>query len=489
MTVIREEISNKWARILEKDVVAYKISEDTGFNTKLTFLGALEEYYEEISKDWKDEGTKLQYDRDYETVILPNMEGHNERTIDTYTIGDVDETIRRIIEKGRLDTRNNIYRPYADTTLKHFRRLISNVFLAAAEHEECANIFWDREDSLKNITSRKMARAIKKLSRSLTSEIEKRLFRRLYSDPATKRGQDILILLMWALGTRNTETCSLTFGDIKEMSCHPGNYTIIIYKHLEKGTNIVSTGGKTGNADREIPIPDKLMEFIIKRKKYVEKWLKENGYENVDINTLPIGCRGEDCRRVCSSYDLTAAACIVFRDIKLTPKTLSYVDAEITRLGNDVELSEREPTVYLLRRNLATTLLILGLLENEIEGIMGHDIVDMYETRNEFVYEDNLFRIKEKMEYRPLIGSRSFTEEIKLNKGEHHEYKNVACAKIKLPKEHGKIRIHIENIEPDDAINISSSGGIMKGSYYEDRCDPSLSRTVNITKKYQELYR
>ena len=65
----------------------------------------------------------------------------------------------------------------------------------------------------------------------------------------------------------------------------------------------------------------------------------------------------------------------------------------------------KDPTAYLFRRNFGTHLHILGLSEPEIEYVIGHDIDDPYETRNEFVNEEKLFSIKQKMDRRPLVNS------------------------------------------------------------------------------------
>ena len=47
----------------------------------------------------------------------------------------------------------------------------------------------------------------------------------------------------------------------------------------------------------------------------------------------------------------------------------------------------------------------MGLTEAEIQYIMGHDIEDPYESRNDFTNEDKLYQIKRKMELRPLVNT------------------------------------------------------------------------------------
>ena len=95
----RHLISDQWAR-------EYHSEESTGFRngimiTPLTFCGALEDLYHVIARNWKDE-TRKKYDRDYSSVILPNIENHNSRIISSYTIEDCDKILSKIQEDGYI---------------------------------------------------------------------------------------------------------------------------------------------------------------------------------------------------------------------------------------------------------------------------------------------------------------------------------------------------------------------------------------------------
>ena len=83
---------------------------------------------------------------------------------------------------------------------------------------------------------------------------------------------------------------------------------------------------------------------------------------------------------------------------------MTYIDAELQRAANEKQF-EKDPSAYLFRRNFGTHLFILGLSEAEIQYVVGHDIEGLYETRNEFVNEERLLEIKQKMEQRPIFNA------------------------------------------------------------------------------------
>ena len=83
---------------------------------------------------------------------------------------------------------------------------------------------------------------------------------------------------------------------------------------------------------------------------------------------------------------------------------MTYIDAELQRAANEKQF-EKDPSAYLFRRNFGTHLFILGLSETEIQYVVGHDIEGLYETRNEFVNEERLLEIKQKMEQRPIFNA------------------------------------------------------------------------------------
>ena len=114
----------------------------------------------------------------------------------------------------------------------------------------------------------------------------------------------------------------------------------------------------------------------------------------------------------------------------------------------------KDPTAYLFRRNFGTHLHILGLSEPEIEYVIGHDIDDPYETRNEFVNEEKLFAIKQKMDRRPLVNSE-LSEIERIDAGERLQLQHTAC--VQIPADSAETEMHITANEPTDNIKVSLS--------------------------------
>ena len=114
----------------------------------------------------------------------------------------------------------------------------------------------------------------------------------------------------------------------------------------------------------------------------------------------------------------------------------------------------KDPTAYLFRRNFGTHLHILGLSEPGIEYVIGHDIDDPYETRNEFVNEEKLFAIKQKMDRRPLVNS-DLSQVERIDVGDRLQLQHTAC--VQIPVDSAETEMHITANEPTDNIRVSLS--------------------------------
>ena len=92
--------------------------------------------------------------------------------------------------------------------------------------------------------------------------------------------------------------------------------------------------------------------------------------------------------------------------------------------------------------------------EPEIEYVIGHDIDDPYETRNEFVNEEKLFAIKQKMDRRPLVNS-DLTQIERIDVGQWLQLQHTAC--VQIPVDSAETEMHITAKEPTDNIRVSLS--------------------------------
>lgn len=98
---------------------------------------------------------------------------------------------------------------------------------------------------------------------------------------------------------------------------------------------------------------------------------------------------------------------------------------------------EKDPTTYLLRRNYATHLDILGFEENEIQYLMGHDIEDDMDKRNFYRNEERLIEIAKKLEMRPLVNEGFNLEAVKVT--DFINEKNVNERVYRIPIQQGGI--------------------------------------------------
>lgn len=450
---------------------------------EMTFCGAFDECRDDITKHWNSQDTIKQYTKTYDNIIIPNIPGHDDKNIRQLTKEDYEETIDNII-KNRRDSSEGLM-PYSDTTIQHFRHLIKVVVDAASKIGLCDNVLWGSAFSLSEDQAGK-SQANARLKKSLGVTEEKRLVRIIMLD-TTQEGDKMGLLLMFACGLRNAEACAVDYGDIREMPDGNGK-AIWIYKTTKLKSNELKSGGKTKNADRIVPIPDKVENFIKERKQYLlEK------YSDVKIvDALPIACKGNNYEERCSSNDLSIAGRNILRSIKMNEKELAYIDVQLADDTTD-DLQEKEPTAYLLRRNFATHMHILGLEESEIEYVLGHDIKDPYETRNEFINEDKLCTIRNKMRNRPLVNNIKINEAISLEECKNNrtsfDVPNQVALKSNL--DDGKIIIHVEANEPGEQITLkvaNSRKAPLKVELYPDRISKDYDRWVNILYEYQHSY-
>lgn len=357
---------------------------------KPTFRGVIGEYLDEDKLRWRKEATIKSYAADFNTKILPNLPDHDTKTMDAYTEEDFEQLIQTLKDTGK-NPGGMTFQPYADTTIQHYRRIIYAVVKAAVDAELCADFLWGTEYALAEEDDEDYSEEIEervRLKKSFTPEEEQTIADAVFTNPR-QRGQEMGILMMDALGLRNNEACGADFGCIKPMDSHPEVHALWVYQTTKHGTSVLGSSGKSKNADRIIPIPDLVYDFLMERKQFVEEELEriaaESGMDRSElpaVEELPIACFGTDYTQRCASRHLTAACRELFRNIGISEKMMAYLDRDLHR-NEYAELKEKDATAYTFRRNFGTHLFILGLEEAEIQYIMGHDVEDPYETRNE----------------------------------------------------------------------------------------------------------
>lgn len=461
-------IDEKWIREI------YKESGDP--RDKYTFCGALEYRYGHIAINWNAE-TRKKHEREYNNIILPALANHNDKTIREYTKEDFVQAIECIKETGY--EQQGIRRQYSESSIHNFENLIYYVVYQSAIYGLCENVLWGTRFVINMPEEQKEIEEKVVLKKSLTVEQEKCFCEEVMTD-ISEDGAVVALLLMWVLGLRNAEACGLNYGDIKQLEGHEESYTAWIYKSTKISTNELQSGGKTYNTGRILPMPDKLVQFLSQRRLMIEDIIKKQGRE-IDVNDLPVCCDGElditkdSYIKRCKADRVTAAAHEVFESSGITSNQIAFLDAELAEGNTASLLKEKEPTAYLLRRNFATQMSILGLSISEMQYLMGHDVEDAYESRNEFVDSERIFLMHQKLSQRALLnysGNEYNKTEININKDE-------------------LVKMHISAQEPTDSIKIhvyTSEPSCPIVRWFGETCEPSYGRSINVINEYQQKY-
>ena len=220
-------------------------------------------------------------------------------------------------------------------------------------------------------------------------------------------GKRIALLLMFVLGLRDGEACGLDFGDIYEIPYYKGCYVAVIKQSTIPDSNKLQSSGKTWNTGRRIPIPKKVADFLLERRSIIERIIKDNNLE-LNINRLPVAADCDlyrdlpDIGKRLKADDVTEEARSVFKQTGIESEVLASLEIEMEEESARLEISESNVTAYLLRRNFATHLKILGVDYPDIQYLLGHCIEDPYINRPDYT-DGKLYQLSKHMAYRPLV--------------------------------------------------------------------------------------
>lgn len=482
----RPLISDQWAREFHSD-------EQTGIRngvmiTPLTFCGTLEEFYKVIARFWNDE-TKKKYDRDYNNVILPHIDNHNTKIISSYTKEDCEEMLHRIQEDG-YDSKG-VKCEYSENAMNHFKYLIFSVFSHAANAGYCERFLWGTKFELNLGRETLAVRSKTQIKRSLSIEQEKALISVLMESPKAN-GKHIALLLMFALGLRDGEACGLDFGDIYELPYYSGYYVAVIKQSTIPNTSILQSSGKTWNTGRRIPIPDRVAAFLLERKAIITEIIEKNGLE-VDINRIPVAAAcalyddSAEIGKRLKADDVTEEAKKVFRQAGIESEVLATLEIEMEEENARLEISESNVTAYLLRRNFATHLKILGVDYPDIQYVLGHCIDDPYINRPDYT-DSKLHQLSERMANRPLVNDRK-DDLIRLPG--FCEAQLSGNKTINIESSAGNVKARIYALEKYDKLKVKAIAKDPTEVEYTARegyKSYEMRRTIDILKKYTDDY-
>ena len=449
---------------------------------KSTFAGVIVDFFDEMCEDnyWRAESTRKHYIADYERRVLPFIDEHDQRTIDSYTYTEYREIISMIRNTGK----------YSEERILHFMRLMGAVTRMAEKKYGYPNVLWGTAFELPaSLDAKEKVRELITLKRSLSPKQEIELYRKLTSD-VRMSGQSFGVYLMFLFGVRNGEAAAITFSDILESYTEDGFHALVIYKTIESKQHRLVSSGKTKNADRIVPIPEEAYRYLMLRKKYVAE---QTGKCVNELEDYPVACVGRDFERNSTPDQIAQAAKVIFAEIGLKPKVLTYLDYEILRGEDPVVVREKDPTSYLMRRNFATQMGIIGMNEPEIQFLLGHDITDAYETRNEMVSFESLKRMGKKMRERALFYKSA--EDVDLSDVDYNvevAVKDFSAVNLHLDlAEDETVLLRVKSAEPRSSISVrlaSYDGCKLERTEYKTLPEYREDRTINVLSAYHTVY-
>ena len=459
-----------------------------------TFLGAYFQLKDRIAleKGWNTD-TCAKYDSAIVKTIVPHIPEHDRTPLCALSRKDFEDALTAIRKDGYFGEAGNIC--FYDTeTLDRFWYLITVITEAAEQDYLCRNVLADTTSN----TTEKGSNALpsKIVPRYLSPDMEQRAGSLLLSD-CMQDGELFGLASMLCIGTRNAEAAGLNFEDIQLWRNTPDLWVAVIYKSTVIDSNTLQSSSKTHNADRVVVLPSRYVQLVLKRKEMLKTILGPS----VDVEKLPIACKGNDYFQRCRSDDLTHAAKHLFRLLGISAEQIAQADDDIQAALSDtgdplqcltVDFIEKSPTAYFLRRVFGTSLACVGLSEDDISFQIGHDLGFVPEYRNELLNIPRLLQIKEKIDKRPVVNdlSKRPKETVLLP--------NTAVAiphdsKVKYRTSQGvkHVHLHVAALEPQDTIRlfIRPSSPVKLCITRYALVPDSYSHDLNVMADYHSLYK
>ena len=467
---------------------------------KITFAGVLSANYKEIFPRC-NESTLKGYDQKYKSKILPEI---GDLPVEDCTESVLDAVLEKI-KAGKT---------YKDGTIAHFKYLMSVVVEFAVNAGECRNVLYGSSfHTGKKVTQKTIQdNELKQNRKSLSPGEEVALLSRLLLSPEKTTGTNVGLLCMHALGLRNHEACGLTFEAIRSLDKSGDIYVAWIYESTVGKTSELQASGKTKNMGRKIPLYPAFAKYLLALKKCRKQQIAQGIIvldQGESLETLPIVWSNKSFKQHCTSADLSKAGRIMLQDIKVEKDRLSALSEDLEELAKievtdptlkEEEVSLKDPTAYLLRRNFGTHLSILGFSDEEIAYLMGHKIRTVGLNRSMFSNEDQLRKMFTKLNMRPLFGSNACSrlKEKISSKKPIARSDNVPEASITaLATKGAKAAFRLSAKEPGDTVKVTikkrpNTDAMPVTMWCYDKrheemetCDP----TVNVMRMYQEAYR
>ena len=305
---------------------------------------------------------------------------------------------------------------YASATVRTIQSCLSVLFRFAESRGDAYNIMKyasaksTETDILSRLISRKHNAVLREellrereryhhKTKSLTVWQMEKLGKILWDSIETD-GRYCLIALMLYAGIRPAEGRALFWSDIVPFKDHPDRFLVQLFKTRDaKGR--LKKKVKTRNGYRRIPLHHELMRLLDKRMTYLKAQHPE-----LEIETLPICCYGNELTRPCRDFEAAQLADQIFSEklkLKQADMYVYMLEAEAEKLSGQVTAADQDQqlTLYVLRRNFWTWLEALTTLSDlEKRYIMGHEMkVSGQDLRGKYNDENLLWGICTKMDH------------------------------------------------------------------------------------------
>ena len=463
-------------------------------DNKPTFFGVLYKYFDPMCKKHKlGDGTSRGYAGEYENHILPRL---NDRPLEDYSAEDFENVIQ--------DIANSSSKP-ALSSLRKYRMHIIRVVEIAVEYEGMRDPFWGI--AFKGITTVKNASENEKtvLPKSMTVMQQCTLGQEIYLN-ASERGDITADMLTYEAGLRNKESTGVSFGDLKDYD----DFAAVAIHTSTKGQGHERHGKlKTKNGFRTIVLSNKAKQIIQQKMEKVRRLLESEAGSAGEsggvpaIMSAPIAGMEDNPLIAHSSVQASKAFRELLRDIGYDQKdflaaarTVESEDyAKAVSKVTPEELgfaTERNPTLYIGRRQYCTDMHIVGCTAEERQYSMGHDIENSAVDRRDFRNDDVLKELASKLLKRPGVNKDVLIRQRHTLSGEEYHNPDFHDECVRLTMRKGKIIICVSSHEASTPISakITVPENVrIKCTYYERDQHSPQRKDANVLNDYYDEYR
>ena len=458
-------------------------------DNKLTFCGALYKYFDIIADEHNlKQDTRNNYAGEYERHILPRLQN---RPLEEYTAEDFEAVILDIASEGD---------GCAESTLQRYRMHIKRVIDMAVQHEGMHDPLWGVvfEEVIK--PKQVGQRERRTLPKSFTAKQQCAIGDAIYQS-GSECGDNVGLMLSYEAGLRPKESAGVTYGDLWESD----DYGVLAIHTSTQGQGNKRHGKlKTKNGYRMAVLSRRAVDIINNIKDEMCGLLDREKGNSVAIMTASIAGKKDDPFQPQSSTQLSKAFRTVLHDIGYDAEDFmaaarvvesdEYADAVRRVTPGELGFAdERNPTMYIQRRQFCTDMHIMECDVNQIQYAMGHRIENTAIDRRDYRNKDKLKELAEKLNRRPSVNREVLNQEYYTFSGTQLNINDFHDTRIRVPMRKGKIIIRVSSHEPltpaSIEIFVPQNVHAISCKYYVREDTSPQNKGVNVLNDYYDDFR